>query len=75
MHDFKFDTKLYISSIIKIMLTFWHMKLVLLVLAYFDPKKYTLKPIFLFHTSSVERFNEIVDQKAVTYLIFFVGTH
>ena len=27
------------------------------------------------HTSSVERFSEYFDQKAVTYLIFFVGTH
>ena len=51
MHDFKFGTKLYISSIIKIMLMFWHMKLVLCDLAYFDSKKYTFKPkfaIFLF---------------------------
>ena len=29
---------------------------------------------FLF-TSSVERFSENFDEKAVTYLIFFVGTH
>ena len=27
------------------------------------------------HTSSVERFSENFDDKAVTYLIFFVGTH
>ena len=27
------------------------------------------------HTSSVERFSENFDQKVVTYLIFFVGTH
>ena len=27
------------------------------------------------HTSSVERFSEKFDHKAVTYLIFFVGTH
>ena len=27
------------------------------------------------HTSSVERFSETFDDKAVTYLIFFIGTH
>ena len=31
--------------------------------------------IFTGHTSSVERFSENFDQEAVTYLIFFVGTH
>jgi hypothetical protein len=28
-----------------------------------------------FHTSSVERFSENFDDKVVTYLIFFLGTH
>ena len=26
------------------------------------------------HTSSMERFSDIIDQKAVTHLIFFIGT-
>ena len=30
---------------------------------------------YLYHTSSVERFSENLDNKVVTYLIFFVWTH
>ena len=36
--------------------------------------KLLLEAMF-FHTSSVERFSENFDNKAVTYIIFFVGTH
>ena len=48
---------------------------------YIIAKNYLLESEFLLeflkhsHTSSVKRFSENFDHKAVTYLIFFVGTH
>ena len=39
------------------------------------PIYYLLTYYLPFHTSSVERFSENFDEKAVTYLIFFIGTH
>ena len=65
------------SSILKFLISVLH---TLFFFVFFLPKYMPLLGttrllIFEIHTSSVERFSENFDQKAVTYLIFFVGTH